>query len=88
MAEFPIPTAKTRPGSIVAGPDGNLWFTEDRSHQPMRSTMVVRLRAQPPSKLPRPPNALPFSSGGAAEMANRFYTIFLRHRRPLQRLYG
>jgi hypothetical protein len=31
-------------------------------------------------------NALPFSGGGAAEMAFRFYTISLRHRRPLQRL--
>jgi len=32
------------------------------------------------------PNALPFSGLGAAEPTRRFYTISLRHRRPLQRL--
>jgi len=29
IAEFPIPTASSYPNNgIVAGPDGNLWFTE------------------------------------------------------------
>ena len=28
IAEFPIPTAASRPDGITAGPDGNLWFTE------------------------------------------------------------
>ena len=28
MTEYPIPTAKSGPWGIVAGPDGNLWFTE------------------------------------------------------------
>jgi hypothetical protein len=29
ITEFPIPTANSLPGEITAGPDGNLWFTED-----------------------------------------------------------
>jgi streptogramin lyase len=28
ITEFPIPTLDSRPTSIAAGPDGNLWFTE------------------------------------------------------------
>ena len=28
ISEFPIPTAKSSPSGITAGPDGNLWFTE------------------------------------------------------------
>jgi hypothetical protein len=28
ITEFPVPTASSYPGSITAGPDGNLWFTE------------------------------------------------------------
>jgi len=28
VTEFPLPHADSRPYSIVAGPDGNLWFTE------------------------------------------------------------
>lgn len=28
ITEFPVPTAASRPYTIVAGPDGNLWFTE------------------------------------------------------------
>jgi len=28
IVEFPVPTAASRPYTIVAGPDGNLWFTE------------------------------------------------------------
>ncbi|MBA2287349.1 MAG: protein kinase [Ktedonobacteraceae bacterium] len=29
ITEFLIPTADSRPGGITAGPNGNLWFTED-----------------------------------------------------------
>ena len=28
FVEFPLPTAAAGPRAIVAGPDGNLWFTE------------------------------------------------------------
>ena len=28
ITEFPIPTAKSVPDGITAGPDDNLWFTE------------------------------------------------------------
>jgi virginiamycin B lyase len=29
VTEFPIPTAGSFPSGITAGPDGNLWFTEN-----------------------------------------------------------
>ena len=29
ITEYPIPTASSAPGDIAAGPDGNLWFTEN-----------------------------------------------------------
>ena len=35
ITEVPIPTANSGPAGITAGPDGNLWFTED-SRQPDR----------------------------------------------------
>ena len=28
FSEFPIPTAKSEPGGLTVGPDGNLWFIE------------------------------------------------------------
>ena len=28
IVEFAVPTSNSGPGSITAGPDGNLWFTE------------------------------------------------------------
>ncbi len=31
MTEFPVPTPSSRPYQIVAGPDGNLWFTEEEA---------------------------------------------------------
>ena len=31
ITEFPVPTAKPVPFGITAGPDGNLWFTEERA---------------------------------------------------------
>ena len=31
--EFPVPTAGVSPSMIVAGPDGNLWFTESTRSQ-------------------------------------------------------
>ena len=33
ITEFPIPTANSLPFGIAAGPDGNLWFTEQRRNQ-------------------------------------------------------
>ena len=30
ITEFPIPTTSAGDTGIVAGPDGNLWFTENR----------------------------------------------------------
>jgi streptogramin lyase len=33
MAEYPIPTASAAPNDIVAGPDGNLWFTENNGNK-------------------------------------------------------
>ncbi|MFL5971344.1 MAG: Virginiamycin B lyase [Gaiellaceae bacterium] len=36
--EYAVPTANSQPVSIVAGPDGNLWFTEFRGNKIARMT--------------------------------------------------
>src|SRR5689334_10280839 len=36
--EFPVPTAGSGPVGITAGPDGNLWFTENATNQVGRIT--------------------------------------------------
>src|SRR6266571_1442919 len=33
ITESPVPTARSSPSGITAGPDGNLWFTENGSNQ-------------------------------------------------------
>jgi streptogramin lyase len=33
ITEFPVPTSSSNPTSIVAGPDGNLWFTETQGQK-------------------------------------------------------
>ncbi len=38
VVEFPIPTPASRPYTIVAGPDGNLWFTESMGNKIGRIT--------------------------------------------------
>jgi virginiamycin B lyase len=38
IVEFPVPTAASRPYTIVAGPDGNLWFTESDGNRIGRIT--------------------------------------------------
>jgi streptogramin lyase len=38
VTEFPIPTAFSAPTAITAGPDGNLWFTEESGDQIARIT--------------------------------------------------
>jgi virginiamycin B lyase len=38
ITEFPVPTAKSFPGEIAAGPDGNLWFTENEGNKIGRFT--------------------------------------------------
>ena len=38
ITEFPIPTAASQPWWITAGPDGNLWFTEQNGNKIGRIT--------------------------------------------------
>ncbi len=38
ITEFPVPTAQSRPYTIVPGPDGNLWFTESNGNKIGRIT--------------------------------------------------
>jgi streptogramin lyase len=38
VSEHALPDANCGPGSIVAGPDGNLWFTEIQGHRVGRMT--------------------------------------------------
>lgn len=39
IVEYQVPTANSQPVSIVAGPDGNLWFTEFRGNKIARMTI-------------------------------------------------
>lgn len=43
VTEFPIPTARSGPTYIVAGPDGNLWFTETDANKIGRITKKGRI---------------------------------------------
>ena len=38
ISEFPVPTPTSRPSEITAGPDGDLWFTEQQANQIGRIT--------------------------------------------------
>jgi streptogramin lyase len=38
LTEFPIPTSQSSPKAITAGPDGNLWFTEQAGNKIGRIT--------------------------------------------------
>jgi virginiamycin B lyase len=38
MTEFPIPTANALPSDIIAGGDGNLWYTESNTSTIARIT--------------------------------------------------
>ena len=38
VTEYPVPTAGSYPGSITAGPDGALWFTEGAGNKIGRIT--------------------------------------------------
>ena len=38
ITEFAIPTASSHPSEIAAGPDGNLWFTEEVANKIGRVT--------------------------------------------------
>src|SRR4029077_9616449 len=33
VSEFAVPTANSQPGSLAAGPDGNVWFTEQNGNK-------------------------------------------------------
>ena len=38
FTEYPVPTSESAPTDIVAGPDGALWFTEQRAKKIGRIT--------------------------------------------------
>jgi len=38
ISEWPLPTANAEPGGITAGPDGNIWFTEEHANNIGRIT--------------------------------------------------
>jgi streptogramin lyase len=40
IVEHTVPTPNLQPVSIVAGPDGNLWFTEFRGNKIARMTTL------------------------------------------------
>jgi virginiamycin B lyase len=43
ITEFPLPIANSGPSGIAPGPDGNVWFTENRGHRFGRITPAGRI---------------------------------------------
>jgi streptogramin lyase len=62
--EFSLPDPDFRPGDITAGPDGNLWFTEDTSNHTEKGKIGRITLTGNISELP-----LPTPSGGPGEIA-------------------
>lgn len=47
ITEFPIPTDLSYPLGITAGPEGNLWFTENGGNKIGRTTTAGVIRESP-----------------------------------------
>jgi len=47
ITTFPLPTQSSSPGGITAGPDGNLWFTEELGNQVGRITLAGKITEFP-----------------------------------------
>ena len=54
MTDYPLPPGSAEPTSIVAGPDGAMWFTEERADRIGRITTAGAL-----SEFPLPPGSEP-----------------------------
>src|SRR5262245_45830415 len=55
ITEFPVPTTSSTPTTIVVGPDGNLWFTEQGADKIGRITptgVVTEFTVPPPGSFP------------------------------------
>ncbi len=55
LSEYALPSICSEPTSIVAGPDGALWFTEGLRDRIGRITTTGRIREY---KIPKPPNSI------------------------------
>ncbi len=53
VTEFPLPSANSNPRTITAGPDGNLWFTEDLGNRIGRITTAGSITEFPLQRLAR-----------------------------------
>ena len=81
ITEFTIPTASSGPGAIAAGPDGNLWFTENSGNQIGRITTAGVVTEFPvPTAASQPTSIVAGSDGnlwfteGAANNVGRITT--------------
>jgi streptogramin lyase len=71
ITEYSIPTSNSNPQGIVAGPDGNLWFTEGDANKIGRITpagVITEFQIRTPNSSPRaiaagPDGNLWFTSG-------------------------
>jgi streptogramin lyase len=54
VTEFPTPTVDSNPQDITAGPDGNLWFTEDYSYASVSQIGVINPTTHAISEFPTP----------------------------------
>src|SRR5919204_3556093 len=75
VTEFPLPHPESRPYSIVAGPDGNLWFTESQGNAIGRITPSGDIHEFP---LPTPdsgPYGITVGSDGNLWFTERFANL-------------
>jgi virginiamycin B lyase len=72
ITEFPVPTASSRPYTIVAGPDGNLWFTESNGNKIARITTAGTITEFPVPTAASGPYGIAIGRDGNVWFTERF----------------
>jgi virginiamycin B lyase len=72
ITEFPVPTSGARPYTIVAGPDGNLWFTESNGNKIGRITPEGVITEYPVPTSDSAPYGITVGADGAIWFTERF----------------
>jgi streptogramin lyase len=72
VTEFPLPTPMSRPYTIVAGPDGNLWFTESNGNRIGRITTAGAITEFPVPTAASGPYGIAVGAEGDVWFTERF----------------
>jgi len=72
VTQFPVPTAQSRPYTIVAGPDGNLWFTESVGNKLGRITPAGVITEYPVPTAASGPYGIAIGRDGDVWFTERF----------------